>query len=170
MKVFVDTDSDIRLARRLRRDISQRGRELEGVLKQYNSFVKPSFDHYIAPLMAHADIIVPRGGDNEVAISLIVQHVQTQLQLVSLLIYNYYQMNLKKKLLFTERIQTEADIGQRTSGPTAAKFIAHFAVNPPSERPSHVYPKQGYTKRRVHLLFTSPYSSNDRICSLPFTL
>ena len=82
MKVFVDTDSDIRLARRLRRDISQRGRELEGVLKQYSSFVKPSFEHYIAPLMAHADIIVPRGGDNEVAISLIVQHVQTQLQLV----------------------------------------------------------------------------------------
>nr|CAH0098776.1 unnamed protein product [Daphnia galeata] len=81
MKVFVDTDSDIRLARRLRRDISQRGRELEGVLKQYSSFVKPSFEHYIAPLMAHADIIVPRGGDNEVAISLIVQHVQTQLQL-----------------------------------------------------------------------------------------
>ena len=82
MKVFVDTDSDIRLARRLRRDISQRGRELEGVLKQYSSFVKPSFEHYIAPLMAHVDIIVPRGGDNEVAISLIVQHVQTQLQLV----------------------------------------------------------------------------------------
>lgn len=81
MKVFVDTDSDIRLARRLRRDITQRGRELEGVLKQYTRFVKPSFEHYIAPLMAHADIIVPRGGDNEVAISLIVQHVQTQLQL-----------------------------------------------------------------------------------------
>ena len=86
MKVFVDTDSDIRLARRLRRDISQRGRELEGVLKQYSSFVKPSFEHYIAPLMAHADIIVPRGGDNEVAISLIVQHVQTQLQLVCIIL------------------------------------------------------------------------------------
>lgn len=83
MKVFVDTDSDIRLARRLRRDITVRGRDLEGVLKQYTNFVKPSFEHYIAPLMAHADIIVPRGGDNEVAISLIVQHVQTQLQLVS---------------------------------------------------------------------------------------
>lgn len=98
MKVFVDTDSDIRLARRLRRDISQRGRELEGVLKQYSSFVKPSFEHYIAPLMAHADIIVPRGGDNEVAISLIVQHVQTQLQLVCTILllginaidYSYY--------------------------------------------------------------------------------
>ena len=91
MKVFVDTDSDIRLARRLRRDITSRGRDLEGVLKQYTRFVKPSFEHYIAPLMAYADIIVPRGGENEVAISLIVQHVQTQLQLVSPLnIYLYF--------------------------------------------------------------------------------
>lgn len=83
MKIFVDTDADVRLARRLRRDITQRGRDLEGVLKQYTSMVQPSFYHYIAPLMSHADIIVPRGGENEVAIQLIVQHVQTQLQLVS---------------------------------------------------------------------------------------
>ncbi|XP_070171381.1 uridine-cytidine kinase-like 1 isoform X2 [Polyergus mexicanus] len=81
MKVFVDTDADVRLARRLRRDISQRGRDLEGVLKQYSKHVQPAFYYYIAPLMVHADIIVPRGGDNEVAIELIVQHVHTQLQL-----------------------------------------------------------------------------------------
>ncbi|XP_018336084.1 uridine-cytidine kinase-like 1 isoform X2 [Agrilus planipennis] len=81
MKIFVDTDADIRLARRLRRDISMRGRDLEGVIKQYTNMVQPSFNHYIAPLMIHADIIVPRGGENEVALELIVQHVQTQLQL-----------------------------------------------------------------------------------------
>ncbi|CAL7943393.1 unnamed protein product [Xylocopa violacea] len=81
MKVFVDTDADVRLARRLRRDISQRGRDLEGVLKQYSTMVQPAFYYYIAPLMIHADIIVPRGGENEVAIELIVQHVHTQLQL-----------------------------------------------------------------------------------------
>ncbi|XP_043677479.1 uridine-cytidine kinase-like 1 isoform X1 [Vespula pensylvanica] len=81
MKIFVDTDADVRLARRLRRDISQRGRDLEGVLKQYCTMVQPAFYYYIAPLMVHADIIVPRGGENEVAIELIVQHVHTQLQL-----------------------------------------------------------------------------------------
>lgn len=97
MKVFVDTDADVRLARRLRRDISQRGRDLEGVLKQYSKHVQPAFYYYIAPLMVHADIIVPRGGENEVAIELIVQHVHTQLQLVNYqllfctLIYNYYR-------------------------------------------------------------------------------
>ena len=85
MKVFVDTDADVRLARRLRRDISQRGRDLEGVLKQYSTMVQPAFYYYIAPLMVHADIIVPRGGDNEVAIELIVQHVHTQLQLVKVI-------------------------------------------------------------------------------------
>lgn len=80
MKVFVDTDSDERLVRRLRRDIADRGRELDGVLKQYFKFVKPAFDYYIAPSMVHADIIVPRGGENEVAINLIAQNVMTQLQ------------------------------------------------------------------------------------------
>ena len=61
MKVFVETDSDIRLARRLQRDITERGRDIEGVLKQYNKFVKPSFEHYIEPTTKSADIIVPRG-------------------------------------------------------------------------------------------------------------
>ncbi|KAL3202077.1 hypothetical protein MRX96_042654 [Rhipicephalus microplus] len=61
MKIFIDTDSDIRLARRLQRDITDRGRDLEGCLAQYERFVKPAFDHYIAPSMVHADLIVPRG-------------------------------------------------------------------------------------------------------------
>ena len=65
-QIFVDTDSDIRLARRLKRDISQRGRDIHGVMQQYEKFVKPAFDFYIAPSMQHADIIVPRGGENEV--------------------------------------------------------------------------------------------------------
>lgn len=61
MKVFVDTDSDIRLVRRLKRDISERGRDLAGVIKQYNKFVKPAFEQYIEPTVQLADIVVPRG-------------------------------------------------------------------------------------------------------------
>ncbi|KAM7126504.1 uridine-cytidine kinase-like 1 isoform 5-T6 [Molossus nigricans] len=80
MKVFVDTDSDIRLVRRLRRDISERGRDIAGVIKQYNKFVKPAFDQYIQPTMRLADIVVPRGSGNAVAIDLIVQHVHSQLE------------------------------------------------------------------------------------------
>uniref|UniRef100_A0A8D3DN72 Uridine-cytidine kinase n=1 Tax=Scophthalmus maximus TaxID=52904 RepID=A0A8D3DN72_SCOMX len=80
MKIFVDTDSDIRLVRRLRRDICERGRDIEGVIKQYNKFVKPAFEQYIEPTMRLADIVVPRGGGNMVAIDLIVQHVHSQLE------------------------------------------------------------------------------------------
>lgn len=79
LKIFVDTDADIRLSRRLRRDISERNRSLDSVLAQYNKYVKPAFDYYIAPTMTFADIIVPRGGDNKIAIDLIVKHVHREL-------------------------------------------------------------------------------------------
>lgn len=102
MKVFIDTDSDIRLARRLRRDIMERGRELEGVLKQYNQFVKPMFDHYIAPTMVHADLIVPRGGENQVAINLIVQHVHTQLQSRGLKLRYEFELLCANLIIFLE--------------------------------------------------------------------
>ncbi|VEL28249.1 unnamed protein product [Protopolystoma xenopodis] len=61
LKVFVDTDADERLARRLRRDIAERGRDLKDILEQYNRFVKPAYNQFIAPSMAQADIIIPRG-------------------------------------------------------------------------------------------------------------
>ncbi|XP_077186188.1 uridine-cytidine kinase-like 1 isoform X2 [Paroedura picta] len=80
MKVFVDTDSDIRLVRRLKRDIMERGRDVVGVIKQYSKFVKPAFEQYIEPTMQAADIVVPRGGENFVALDLIVQHVHSQLE------------------------------------------------------------------------------------------
>jgi uridine kinase len=98
LKIFVDTDSDIRLARRLRRDIAERGRELDGVLKLYNSFVKPAFQQYIAPSMVHADIVVPRGSQNDVALHLIVQHVRDQLAKRGL--------NLRQKLLLEHSDET----------------------------------------------------------------
>lgn len=59
--MFVDTDSDIRLVRRLQRDIMERGRDVAGVIKQYNKFVKPAFEQYIEPTVQVADIVVPRG-------------------------------------------------------------------------------------------------------------
>ncbi|KAG9284398.1 hypothetical protein G9A89_023655 [Geosiphon pyriformis] len=79
LKIFVDTDADIRLARRLKRDISVRGRELHGVLQQYTRFVKPSFDDHIQPTVKNADVIIPRGFENLVAIDLITKHIQRQL-------------------------------------------------------------------------------------------
>uniref|UniRef100_A0A8C2J196 uridine/cytidine kinase n=1 Tax=Cyprinus carpio TaxID=7962 RepID=A0A8C2J196_CYPCA len=76
MKLFVDTDADTRLSRRVLRDISERGRDLEQVLSQYITFVKPAFEEFCLPTKKYADVIIPRGADNLVAINLIVQHIQ----------------------------------------------------------------------------------------------
>ncbi|XP_050356637.1 uridine-cytidine kinase isoform X1 [Nymphalis io] len=75
MKLFVDTDSDTRLARRVPRDIMERGRDLEQVLNQYMNFVKPAFEEFCLPTKKFADVIIPRGADNFVAIDLIVHHI-----------------------------------------------------------------------------------------------
>nr|CAG4647856.1 EOG090X050I [Moina brachiata] len=76
MKLFVDTDADTRLSRRVLRDIRDRGRDLEQVLAQYTTLVKPAFEEFCLPTKKFADVIIPRGADNTVAIDLIVQHIR----------------------------------------------------------------------------------------------
>lgn len=75
MKLFVDSDADIRLSRRVLRDITERGRTLESVLSNYTNFVKPAFEEFCLPTKKFADVIIPRGAENTVAINLIVQHI-----------------------------------------------------------------------------------------------
>ncbi|KAJ3189689.1 hypothetical protein HK101_008761 [Irineochytrium annulatum] len=79
LQLFVDTDADIRLARRLKRDIAERGRDTRGVLEQYQKFVKPAYDDHIAKTMKFADIIIPRGLDNVAAIDIITKQVVREL-------------------------------------------------------------------------------------------
>ncbi|KDN38327.1 uridine kinase [Tilletiaria anomala UBC 951] len=78
LKVFVQADSDLMLARRIQRDVKERGRDVEGILEQYLRFVKPSMDNFVSTTMKYADIIVP-GAKNEVAIQVISQHIQQRL-------------------------------------------------------------------------------------------
>eukprot|EP00195_Chlamydomonas_chlamydogama_P006679 CAMPEP_0202904784 /NCGR_PEP_ID=MMETSP1392-20130828/31085_1 /ASSEMBLY_ACC=CAM_ASM_000868 /TAXON_ID=225041 /ORGANISM="Chlamydomonas chlamydogama, Strain SAG 11-48b" /LENGTH=471 /DNA_ID=CAMNT_0049592593 /DNA_START=103 /DNA_END=1515 /DNA_ORIENTATION=+ len=81
MKIYVDTDDDVRLARRIQRDVTARGRDVGGVLEQYTRFVKPAFDKYIGPSRRYADIIIPwQAGDNLVAIDLITEHIRLKLK------------------------------------------------------------------------------------------
>jgi len=79
MKIFVDTDDDVRLARRIRRDTVVRGRDVESVLNQYTRFVKPAFEKYVLPSKQKADIIIPWVDDNRVAVDLITQHIRSKL-------------------------------------------------------------------------------------------
>lgn len=80
MKIFVDEDADICLARRITRDLKSRGRSVESILTQYTRFVKPAFETFILPTKRYADIVVPRGGDNLVAIDLIIKHIALKIQ------------------------------------------------------------------------------------------
>lgn len=75
IKVYVDTDDDIRIIRRIKRDMEERGRTLDSVIQQYLSVVKPMYHQFIEPTKRYADIIVPEGGENHVAIDLIATKV-----------------------------------------------------------------------------------------------
>eukprot|EP00929_Paragymnodinium_shiwhaense_P086401 TRINITY_DN46925_c0_g1_i1.p1 TRINITY_DN46925_c0_g1~~TRINITY_DN46925_c0_g1_i1.p1 ORF type:complete len:524 (-),score=104.66 TRINITY_DN46925_c0_g1_i1:244-1815(-) len=79
MKLFVDTDDDVRLARRIQRDTVERGRNVENVISQYTRFVKPAFQKYVLPSKLQADVIIPWKNDNDVAVDLITQHIRTKL-------------------------------------------------------------------------------------------
>jgi uridine kinase len=79
VKVFVDADADIRLVRRIRRDMARRGRPLDEVLTQYLATVHPMHLQFVEPTKRYADVIVPRGGHNAVAIEMIVAKIQRRL-------------------------------------------------------------------------------------------
>ena len=77
IKVFVDTDADIRLARRLMRDIHERGRNLDSVVEQYLNTVKPMHEAFVEPSKKNADVIIPEGGMNNVAFSMLVDRIKS---------------------------------------------------------------------------------------------
>ncbi len=79
MKIFVDTDADLRFIRRLRRDIAERGRTAESVIRQYLATVRPMHLEFVEPSKRYADIIVPEGGQNEVAMEMIVARLEALL-------------------------------------------------------------------------------------------
>ena len=80
IKVFVDTDADVRILRRIVRDVRDRGRSLESVVNQYLTTVKPMHERYVEPSRRRADIIIPEGGHNEVAMDLLVERVRAHLE------------------------------------------------------------------------------------------
>ena len=79
IKIFVDTDADVRLCRRIKRDVNKRGRSLESVLTQYQTTVKPMHEKYVEPSKKYADIVVPEGGKNLVALDMIMGRIQRHL-------------------------------------------------------------------------------------------
>ena len=80
IKIFVDTDADIRLCRRIRRDVRERGRTLESVIEQYQATVKPMHEKYVEPSKRYAHIVVPEGGKNAVALEMIEGRIRRHLE------------------------------------------------------------------------------------------
>ena len=80
IRVFVDADADVRILRRIVRDVRDRGRSLESVVNQYLTTVKPMHELYVEPSRRKADIIIPEGGQNEVAVELLIRRIQAHLQ------------------------------------------------------------------------------------------
>ena len=80
IKVFVDADADVRILRRIVRDVRDRGRSLESVVNQYLNTVKPMHEKYVEPSKRNADIIVPEGGHNKVALELLMERVRAHLE------------------------------------------------------------------------------------------
>ncbi len=80
IKIFVDADADVRLCRRIKRDVNKRGRSLESVLTQYQQTVKPMHEKYVEPTKKYADLVVPEGGKNLVALELIEGRIPRHLE------------------------------------------------------------------------------------------
>ena len=80
IKIFVDADADIRICRRIKRDVNKRGRSLESVIKQYQETVKPMHEKYVEPSKKYADLVVPEGGKNQIALDMIIGKIQRHLE------------------------------------------------------------------------------------------
>ena len=80
IKVYVDTDADIRLARRILRDVRERGRSMESVITQYTSTVKPMHEEFVEPSKKFADVIIPEGGFNSVAVSMLIHNIRSLIE------------------------------------------------------------------------------------------
>lgn len=76
IKIFVDTDADERVVRRILRDVKERGRSLESVITQYINTVKPMHEQFVEPTKKYADIIIPRGGENQVALQMVMNRIK----------------------------------------------------------------------------------------------
>lgn len=81
IKIFVDTDADVRLIRRIKRDVAKRGRSLESVLNQYLSSVKPMHEQFVEPSKKNADLVVLEGGRNLVALEMIIDRIQRHIDM-----------------------------------------------------------------------------------------
>ncbi|KAG8908347.1 Uridine kinase [Tulasnella sp. 403] len=124
LKVFVQCDSDLMLARRIKRDTTERGRDVVGILDQYLRFVKPSYENFVLPSSKYADIIVP-GHDNAVAIDLIVTHIKKKLK--------------ERSVKFRERMARSETMIDKTLDPNGRDVFQYCVILPDTPQVKGIY-------------------------------
>ena len=122
IKLFIDLDDDIRLSRRIYRDIISRGRKMKDVIERYHKFVKPAYNSFIKPTKAFADIIIPRGGSNTIAIDLINYYLKYKL---SKLFSDDIQNLLSEKINNFNNLNEEINLNKKNED----NIIENFATN-----------------------------------------
>jgi len=108
LRLYVETDADVRILRRIRRDVLDRGRDLEGVIDQYLSTVKPMHERFIEPSKSHADLIIPEGA-NSVAVDLIEEKLHAEVEGDAL--RNWERGSLERQLAEKRSLDIEVDVG-----------------------------------------------------------
>lgn len=157
LKIFAEADADLCLSRRLVRDVKERGRDIEGCIKQWFGFVKPNFYKYVAPQREIADLIIPRGIENKVAITMVSNQVRQTLEHKSIL----HQTELRRlgKIAEDSPLSANAIVLKQTN---QVRGIHTLLLDPGTSREDFVF----YFDRMVALLVETatdflPFSSHE---------
>ncbi|KAF3012692.1 Uridine kinase [Penicillium rubens] len=143
VKIFVEADMDVCLGRRILRDVRERGRDIEGIIKQWFEFVKPSYTRYVEPQRPISDIIIPRGIENTTAIDMVVKHIQRKLQEKS----DNHTEELRKLGLVAAEVELPLNVHVLPSTP---QFVGMNTIlqNPETEQEDFIF----YFDRLVSIL------------------
>ncbi|KAJ5264187.1 hypothetical protein N7505_008108 [Penicillium chrysogenum] len=143
VKIFVEADMDVCLGRRILRDVRERGRDIEGIIKQWFEFVKPSYTRYVEPQRPISDIIIPRGIENTTAIDMVVNHIQRKLQEKS----DNHTEELRKLGLVAAEVELPLNVHVLPSTP---QFVGMNTIlqNPETEQEDFIF----YFDRLVSIL------------------
>ncbi|KAA8649937.1 uridine kinase family protein [Aspergillus tanneri] len=134
VKIFVEADMDVCLGRRIMRDVRERGRDIDGIIKQWFNYVKPSYKYYVEPQRSVSDIIIPRGIENKTAIDMVVKHIQRKLEEKS----EKHSAELRKLGLIASELQLSSNV---IVMPETSQFIAMNTIlqNPETEQVDFVF-------------------------------
>ncbi|KAJ5415427.1 hypothetical protein N7465_004122 [Penicillium sp. CMV-2018d] len=143
VKIFVEADMDVCLGRRILRDVRERGRDIEGIIKQWFEFVKPSYTRFVEPQRPISDIIIPRGIENTTAIDMVVKHIQRKLQEKS----DNHAEALRKLGLVAAAVELPSNVHVLPSTP---QFVGMNTIlqNPETEQEDFIF----YFDRLVSIL------------------